>query len=74
MAQSQSRVAKPPFATRQLNKLKKIPAELLPLFSVVGLGLVFGVVAGTHKLITDPSIRRTRENSRGKREPGAGGH
>lgn len=73
MAQSQTR-ATTPFATRQFNKLKKIPAELVPLFSVVGLGLVFGVVAGTHKLLSDPSIRRKRENSRGKRDSSAEKH
>ncbi|ROV99555.1 hypothetical protein VMCG_06428 [Cytospora schulzeri] len=51
------------FLTRRLQSIRRIPAELLPLFTVVGAGIVFAGATMAHKLWTDSNLRRTRQNS-----------
>lgn len=51
------------FLTRRLQSIKRIPPELVPLFTIVGAGLVFGVATMGHKLWTDRDLRRTRQTN-----------
>ncbi|KUI69051.1 hypothetical protein VM1G_11527 [Cytospora mali] len=51
------------FLTRRLHSLRRIPAELVPLFTVVGAGIILGGATMVHKLLTDGNLRRTRQNS-----------
>lgn len=56
------------FLTRRLQGIRRMPAELVPLFTVVGAGIVFACATMAHKLWTDRDLRRTRQNSgRGKK-------
>ncbi|KAK9368018.1 hypothetical protein V1509DRAFT_640257 [Lipomyces kononenkoae] len=43
--------------THKLKKLKNVPAELYPLFIVLGIGLGAAAVAVARKFLYDPSVK-----------------